>query len=330
MSRVKISSRDNLIILDFPGVQNLYFGVDGDLSASSSSNKVTIKDSGSGKVIYAGDYRNIGGSDGTQLASSASATVSALTALFDAVNPANYADKTELDNLKAVVRASGSGRGVRFDVNDDESARVEVLQDVAKISTRGTKVSVDDSSGAGEALISVRSNTNNTPEVVDAIKVNGTAGNATSSVEILGTLRVNGKVSTFLVDNTASSSVSITAGNTQDLTISSANTTYENKLINGNVTVGTNAVSVRGLSTGDGVRVEAVFNIDTSGTATLSLSPSSGTFTNTSIADSNAGSRDVTLSSVCTVHDGSVGFAYDINSFTLGSYKLKTLNVTIT
>lgn len=330
MSRAKISSRDNLIILDFPGVQNLYFGVDGDLSASSSSNTVTIKDSSSNKILYTGDYRNIGGSDGTQLAASATATVSALTALFDAVNPANYADKTELDNLKAVVRSTGGGRGVRFDVNDDESARVEVLQDVAKISTRGTKVSVDDSSGAGEALISVRSNTNNTAETVDAIRVNGSAGNATSSVEILGTLRVNEKVNTFLVDNTASSSVSISAGDTQDLTVSSASTTYENKLINGNVTVTTNAVSVRGLSTGDGVRVDAVFNIDTAGTATLSLSPSSGTFTNTSIADSNAGSRDVTLSSVCTVHGGSVGFAYDINSFTLGSYKLKTLNVTIT
>lgn len=330
MSRAKISSRDNLIILDFPGVQNLYFGVDGDLSASSSSNKVTIKDSSSNKILYTGDYRNIGGSDGAQLASSASATVSALSALFDAVNPANYADKTELDNLKAVVRTSGSGKGVRFDVNDDDSARVEVLQDVAKISTRGTKVSVDDSSGAGEALISVRSNTNNTPEVVDAIKVNGFAGTNDSTVEILGTLRVNEKISVFSVDNTASSSRSIVAGETQDLNISSASTAYENKLINGNVTVTTNAVSVRGLSTGDGVRVDAVFNIDTSGAATLSLSPSSGTFSNTSISDSNAGSRDVTLNSVCTSHDGTVGFAYDINSFTQGSYKLKTLNVTIT
>lgn len=329
MSRSKIYVKNNQVVLSFNGAKRLYYGTEGDLRASSKNNKVTISDTSSQKILFSGDYRNLGREDGTQFNSSASATASSLNVIFDAVNPSNYADKTDLDEIRALIRSTGSGKGVRFDVNDDQSARFEVFQDVAAVSTRKTKVSVDDSSGPGEALISVGANTNNTAEAVDAIRVNGNAGNATSSVEILGTLRVNEKDGRFVVDNTASPSVSFNAGGAEDLSLSSTDTTYDNRLINGSVIVSNTEISIRGLSTGDGVRVSAVFNVDCQAGVTITLDPRSGTFANASVSDLTAGNRDVSLQSVCTAHAGGATFSYDIDTLVQGSYKLKTLEVTI-
>lgn len=347
MPRIKVYESYGSVVIEFPNNRSKTFLPNSGLSASYSGDNVSISYN-STILVHENHFNLIRKENGTtQWSTTAQQTSSLLNDLFGNANPSDIASKTELDNLKSILRRLDADS----DPNEDEDTvevsvtgglsnpRVAVKESTALMSVGDTKFLIQD----GQSRFTVKSNTGNLGQEVesDAIVISGQESSQISTVDIKGVLKVSqtpeNKFS--MVNTDTNNGTTSFTGNQSYITLPSGADYSNNLMLGKSVVIGNadddinrgvrNYFDVKGLSTGDVVDVTVKATIGCDQVHTLVLGENR-TSTNGSTFTDSTGQSAVTVSKSNTV-DNYSDIRYNLNLTTVGSgtYRVKEITVTI-
>ena len=338
---IKIYNSNNSVLIRNQFASHT-FDSDGDLSATRDGDLITIKVSGTQKkIVNSADYSVFKDRNGSPLAGTAAATLASIDNILNASNPSDFANKATVDILTRGLKKVPSGSDDKFIVsvdNTNTSGKIQVVDREAKMNVGDTELKVEDT----RSILSVKSNYANlgAEQKSEAIVVSGKESTVGSTVAIKGTLKISRSSEGPWTMNNSDPNANVSFnGSASWLAFPSISTSnIGNKLIRGAVTVGDtedtlrggrNYFTVSGLSSGDTVTVEVGVYVDSSAANTILLDDNRSALNDVS-SSSSTGITSHTVTMTNTVDDFSdIQYRLDINTTGVGSYRVQSIDVTI-
>ena len=180
--KVRIYTAGNNIII---GTHT--FPIGGELVVSNGTGASNVIIEFRGQRILCCDYRSVVKENGTLFGSTRDAVVLAIRTILNNTNPADYADKSDvnadLDEIRNVLRLTGD-RGVYKDKDDTNKANFRITGDNTLFMSSSQKTGYkSEENSPGVLTLSVNANTNNTDTSVDMITITGDATKTGGTIE---------------------------------------------------------------------------------------------------------------------------------------------------
>ncbi len=355
---IKVYSDLGNIIIEIPGQDPKSFTTQSSLIATNSENKVTVKYGGT-NLFYNVAYTQIKKRNGDAWGINGSLVKNALNQLFESDNPSGFATQEQVADLvqriKRITQEEDDGAGGGGDGDGDsggggdvwvisvdgesDSGVVKVRENSGLMSVGQSEVFVD----GGKVKFSVRSNTGNLGSEAksEAIVITGEESSVNSIVDMKGTMKLSRSTeSKFVMDASATTNGQTNfTGDQSYLNLPNGSSLSDNLMIGKSVVIGDiedtlsrgerNTFEVKGLSTGDVVKVDVEVRVSSNGNHTLEIAnnrdnETSSVFTNT------AGSLTVPISITTTVDNySSLIYYLNLDTDSTGVYHVRKITVTI-